>query len=108
MKKADYQNVIRVIGGKFRGRKIPVLNIAGLRPTGDRLRETLFNWLMFSLQNSRCLDLFAGSGALGLEALSRGAAEVFFIDQSQEVIQQIKKNFYRMENRKCAGIMHEC
>ncbi|MDO3387561.1 16S rRNA (guanine(966)-N(2))-methyltransferase RsmD [Gilvimarinus sp. SDUM040013] len=68
--------MLRIIGGRFRGRKLPVANIDGLRPTGDRIRETLFNWLAPWLVDARCLDLFAGSGALGLEALSRGAAHV--------------------------------
>ena len=62
---------IRIIGGQWRGRKLPVPNSPGLRPTTDRVRETLFNWLAPVIQGARCLDCFAGSGALGLEALSR-------------------------------------
>ena len=67
---------IRIIGGEYRGRKIQVPNRPDLRPTPDRVRETLFNWLGQSLDGLSCLDLFAGSGALGFEAASRGAAEV--------------------------------
>ncbi len=74
------QRTLRIIGGQWRGRKIhfPALDI---RPTPDRVRETLFNWLQPRIQGAHCLDLYAGSGALGLEALSRGAAEVVFIEQ---------------------------
>ena len=65
---------LRVIGGQWRGRKLQFPDRPGLRPTGDRIRETLFNWLGPHIHNAKCLDLFAGSGALGIEALSRGAA----------------------------------
>ena len=72
---------VRIIGGEWRGRKLHFPPAADLRPTPDRVRETLFNWLQFDLAGKRCLDLFAGSGALGLEALSRGAAEVVFVER---------------------------
>jgi 16S rRNA (guanine966-N2)-methyltransferase len=72
---------VRIIGGEWRGRKLHFPQTAGLRPTPDRVRETLFNWLQFELASRRCLDLFAGSGALGLEALSRGAGEVVFVER---------------------------
>ena len=71
---------LRVIGGQWRGRKLQFPDRPGLRPTGDRIRETLFNWLEPNLHNAKCLDLFAGSGALGIEALSRGAAHCDFVD----------------------------
>ena len=71
---------VRIIGGQWRGRKLHFPQSAALRPTPDRVRETLFNWLQFELAGKRCLDLFAGSGALGFEALSRGAAAVQFIE----------------------------
>ena len=74
---------MRIIAGAWRGRRVSFPDIPGLRPTPDRVRETLFNWLQHSLAQTRCLDLFAGSGALGLEALSRGAAEVVFVEQSR-------------------------
>lgn len=72
---------VRIIGGEWRGRKLHFPRLEGLRPTPDRVRETLFNWLQFDLVGRRCLDLFAGSGALGVEALSRGAAEVVFVER---------------------------
>ena len=81
---------IRIIGGRWRGRKLHFPNVAGLRPTPDRVRETLFNWLQFDIAGRRCLDLFAGSGALGLEALSRGAAEVLFVERDPEAAASIR------------------
>jgi 16S rRNA (guanine966-N2)-methyltransferase len=71
---------VRIIGGEWRGRKLHFPQSGALRPTPDRVRETLFNWLQFELAGKRCLDLFAGSGALGFEALSRGAAAVHFVE----------------------------
>jgi 16S rRNA (guanine966-N2)-methyltransferase len=81
---------LRIIGGQWRGRKLTFTPADGLRPTTDRVRETLFNWLAPWLQGANCLDLFAGSGALGLEALSRGAARCDFVDSSRAAIQQIR------------------
>jgi 16S rRNA (guanine966-N2)-methyltransferase len=72
--------VLRIIGGEWRGRKIRFPPVSAIRPTPDRVRETVFNWLQGVTPGSRCLDLYAGSGALGLEALSRGAREVVFVD----------------------------
>ncbi|WMC10381.1 16S rRNA (guanine(966)-N(2))-methyltransferase RsmD [Oceanimonas pelagia] len=83
---------IRLIGGQWRGRKLPVLHSEGLRPTTDRIKETLFNWLMFEIRGSRCLDLFAGSGSLGFEALSRHAAEVVMVEKDTTVAAQLKRN----------------
>jgi len=77
-------NTLRIIGGDWRGRRIRFPGQGGIRPTPDRVRETLFNWLMGKVPGSRCLDLFAGSGALGLEALSRGAAHVTFVERDRE------------------------
>tara|TARA_B100000508_G_C11455068_1_gene276290 strand:- start:1039 stop:1587 length:549 start_codon:yes stop_codon:yes gene_type:complete len=85
-------NTLRIIGGKWRGRKLRFVDVHGLRPTTDRVRETLFNWLMADIQGARCLDLFAGSGMLGFEALSRGAAQVTMLDLSKKVIQQLNTN----------------
>ncbi|MEE8058533.1 MAG: 16S rRNA (guanine(966)-N(2))-methyltransferase RsmD [Pseudomonadales bacterium] len=85
-------NQLRIIGGKWRGRKLPFPSIEGLRPTPDRVRETVFNWLAAVIPNARCLDLFTGSGALGLEALSRGAAHADLVDASPEAIQQLRQN----------------
>ncbi|KAA9130875.1 16S rRNA (guanine(966)-N(2))-methyltransferase RsmD [Marinihelvus fidelis] len=71
---------VRIIGGEWRGRKLPVPDLPGLRPTGDRSRETLFNWLQADVPGARCADLFAGSGALGFEAASRGARHVDMVE----------------------------
>lgn len=80
---------IRIIGGKWRGRQIKVLTHQGLRPTPDRVRETLFNWLAMHIVGAKCLDLFAGTGALGFEALSRGAKQVIFVDKYPPIIESI-------------------
>jgi 16S rRNA (guanine966-N2)-methyltransferase len=77
-------NTVRIIGGEWRGRRIRFPGRAVIRPTPDRVRETLFNWLMAKVPGSRCLDLFAGSGALGLEALSRGAEHATFVERDRE------------------------
>lgn len=83
---------IRIIGGQWRGRKLPVPDSPGLRPTTDRVRETLFNWLAPSMVDARCLDCFAGSGALGLEALSRYAASATLLEMDRSVSQQLQLN----------------
>ncbi len=75
---------LRIVSGKWRSRFVPVADVPGLRPTSARIRETLFNWLAPCIEGSRCLDLFAGTGALGLEALSRGARSVVFVERSSE------------------------
>ena len=85
-------NQLRIIGGEWRGRKLGFPDVEGLRPTTDRVRETLFNWLAPVVHGAQCLDLFAGSGALGLEALSRGAAAVSFIDSDRRAVQSLKDN----------------
>lgn len=81
---------LRIVAGKWRSRLLPVAQVAGLRPTSERIRETLFNWLAPTLAGSKCLDLFAGSGALGLEALSRGAQSVLFVEQSTVAIDALR------------------
>ncbi len=83
---------LRIIGGQWRGRKLSFPAVEGLRPTGDRIRETLFNWLAPYLPGARCLDLFAGSGALGLEALSRGAAEALLLERDPGAARGLKQN----------------
>ena len=80
---------VRVIGGEWRGRKLPVPDAKGLRPTPDRIRETLFNWLQFSIAGKTCLDAFTGSGALAVEALSRGALKVTALERDSKVTQQL-------------------
>jgi 16S rRNA (guanine966-N2)-methyltransferase len=82
---AGKANEVRIIGGKWKGRKLRFYPESDLRPTLGRTRETLFNWLRPHLQGARCLDLFAGSGVLGFEALSQGAAHVDFVDSSRRV-----------------------
>jgi len=83
---------LRIIGGRWRGRKLRFTAAEGLRPTPDRVRETLFNWLATEIRDARCLDLFSGSGALGLEALSRGAAHCDFVDKHPASIAQIQRH----------------
>ncbi|MBI1423578.1 MAG: 16S rRNA (guanine(966)-N(2))-methyltransferase RsmD [Gammaproteobacteria bacterium] len=85
------QQSLRIIAGQWRSRKIHFPDLPQLRPTPDRVRETLFNWLMPVIDGARCLDLFAGSGALGLEALSRGAAEVVFVDRDPKVVTYLRE-----------------
>lgn len=82
-------NQLRIIGGEWGGRKLRFPDAPNLRPTPDRVRETVFNWLAPIIHGARCLDLFAGSGALGLEALSRGAAFTTFVDNHKKVIQAL-------------------
>ena len=83
---------LRIIAGQHRGRKISFPDSPGLRPTGDRIRETLFNWLQAEIPNADCLDLFAGSGALGLEAASRGAAHVTLVESAALVFKFLRQN----------------
>jgi len=90
--KPSNKGSIRIISGTHRGRKLPVLMAEGLRPTTDRVKETVFNWLMPYIQDSICLDCFAGSGGLGFEALSRGASQVDFIELNKAAAQQLKEN----------------
>lgn len=84
-----YGSGVRIIGGRWGGRRIPVADIPGLRPTSDRIRETVFNWLQPQLKGALCLDLFAGSGALAFEALSRGASGVVAVDSRREVAESL-------------------
>ncbi|KLN45604.1 16S rRNA methyltransferase [Providencia rettgeri] len=88
---------IRIIGGMWRGRKLPVRDSEGLRPTTDRIKETLFNWLMPIIRDARCLDCFAGSGSLGFEALSRFAETVTFIELDKQNAQLLAENKARLQ-----------
>ena len=81
MSKSGKNNSVRIIGGNWRGRRLPVADVPGLRPSGDRCRETLFNWLQPWVSGADCADLFAGTGALGFEAASRGAASVLMVEK---------------------------
>lgn len=99
------RNKVRIIGGQWRSRQITFPDLPGLRPTADRIRETLFNWLAPKIEGARCLDLFAGSGALGFEALSRGAAQVTFVDQARQVIDALKKNAQSLQTTQAEFIL---
>jgi 16S rRNA (guanine966-N2)-methyltransferase len=83
---------IRIIAGQHRGRKLPVLMADGLRPTTDRVKETVFNWLMPYIQDANCLDCFAGSGGLGFEAISRGASSAILVELNKSAAQQLNDN----------------
>lgn len=98
MKQRAKTNSIRIIAGQWRGRRLPVLDVEGLRPSTDRIRETLFNWLMHDVPGARCLDLFAGTGALGLECLSRGAASTLFIESDKRIASQLQQNLQTLES----------
>src|ERR1700677_3416646 len=98
-------NSVRIIGGSWRGRRVHFPDSPGLRPTPDRVRETLFNWLQFSLAGARCLDLFAGSGALGFEALSRGAREVVFVDEVTPVVDSLREELERLDGTARARVL---
>lgn len=106
---------LRIIGGAWRGRKLSFTAAEGLRPTTDRIRETLFNWLAPVIDGAHCADLFAGSGALGLEALSRGAAHCDFVDSSATAAQQIAGHLEtlgaeqrgRCHHRKASGYLQD-
>jgi len=99
-RRAGSAGVLRIIGGRWRGRKLRFPASAQIRPTPDRVRETLFNWLGAAPQGAACLDLFAGSGALGLEALSRGAAHVTFVEQHASAARELR---VRLEEWQAVG-----
>ena len=107
--KANQQkNQLRLIAGTWRGRKLPFAPVPGLRPTPDRVRETLFNWLSPVIREARCLDLFAGSGALGFEAASRGAAEVILVDSHAEVIHSLRQQIDVLDARQVRAVQSGC
>jgi 16S rRNA (guanine966-N2)-methyltransferase len=97
---------IRIIGGKWRSRKISFPTITNIRPTPDRVRETLFNWLAPNIVGTYCLDLFAGSGALGFEALSRGAAWAGFVEHSYRVAAAIRQQIDLLNTTGQAHVYH--
>jgi 16S rRNA (guanine966-N2)-methyltransferase len=96
---------VRIIGGRWRGTRLTVMDAAGLRPTADRVRETLFNWLQPRLGGARVLDLFAGSGALGLEALSRGAREAVLVESAPELVDNLRATVDRLDARGQATVL---
>ena len=87
---------VRIIGGQWKRSKLPVSDVPGLRPTPDRVRETLFNWLGQNLDGWRCLDAFAGSGALGFEAASRGAAQVVLLERDRHLVRSLADSAQRL------------
>lgn len=91
-----YRNEFRIIAGAWRSRRLKFPELPGIRPSPDRVRETLFNWLRDVVAGARCLDLFAGSGALGLEALSRGAAAVLLVDRERLVLEALRAHLARL------------
>ena len=96
------RNEVRIIGGLWKGRKLQVPANAAVRPSLGRVRETLFNWLAGEVENSDCLDLFAGSGALGFEALSRGARSVVLVDNNRATADVLRKNARRLGAENCS------
>lgn len=98
-------HAVRIIAGKWRGRKVPVPLVEGLRPTTDRVRETVFNWLQYEIPGTSCCDLFAGSGILGLEALSRGAAQVHFVEKAPAAIVALKTIIHHLGADKEATVV---
>ena len=107
--KKEKKGEIRIIGGKWKGKKIYFDLNDDLRPTPDRAKETLFNWLGQDLNKMYCLDLFSGTGALGFEAFSRGAQKVTFVERNKEYLQKIQKVFLEMnEKADCDFFCAEC
>ena len=98
---------IRLISGQWKGRKLPVREVEGLRPTTDRVKETLFNWLAADIRGSRCLDLFAGSGSLGFEALSRYASHVMMVEMDKGAAQQLAKNLQTLQSQQARIIQQD-
>lgn len=88
---------LRIVAGIWRSRVLEIADVEGLRPTSERIRETLFNWLTPRMAGARCLDLFAGTGALGLEALSRGAAAAVFVENSKVAIATLRRNLASLD-----------
>lgn len=102
---AKYSNKLRIIGGEWRGRKLRFPDVPNLRPTPDRVRETIFNWLAPMIKGARCLDLFAGSGALGLEALSRGAVFTTFVDSHKKATAALTSQLDLLQAKDVAEVL---
>ncbi len=97
---------LRIVAGNWRSRLLEIADVPGLRPTAERIRETLFNWLAPTIAGARCLDLFAGTGALGLEALSRGAASAIFVERSPVAAAMLNANVRKLDAAG-ATVVHE-
>ena len=91
------QATTRIIGGSLRGSKLPFIENRSIRPTEGKTKETLFNWLLNDLEGKTCLDMFAGTGSLGIEALSRGAKEVVFVEKQKKLAESLKANLKRLK-----------
>lgn len=96
---------VRIIGGRWRGTRLPVADVPGLRPSTDRVRETLFNWLQPAIAGARVLDLFAGSGALGLESLSRGAREAVLVERDAGIAETLRAAIERLHAQDDATVV---
>lgn len=96
---------VRIIAGKWRNTRLPVLSVEGLRPSSDRMRETVFNWLQPILPGARVLDVFAGSGALGLEALSRGAEEAVMIERDASLVRSLRETLGKLQGGDAAMLV---
>jgi len=114
MSKSGKINSVRIIGGSWRGRRLPVADVPGLRPSGDRCRETLFNWLQPWVSGADCADLFAGTGALGFEAASRGAASVLMVEKHphaevilRQGIEQLQAVQVRLQSRGAMSLIED-
>lgn len=92
---------LRIIAGRWRGRKLSIPTVEGLRPTPDRVRETVFNWLQPVIGGAHCLDLFAGSGALGFEAASRGAEQLTLVESNSQAVKQLRENCTLLAAQHC-------
>ncbi len=97
---------LRIVAGNWRSRLLDIADVEGLRPTGERIRETLFNWLAPTIDGAHCLDLYAGTGALGLEALSRGALSVVFVEKSAIAARQLETNI-KLLDANGAGVLNQ-
>lgn len=102
--KSKSANKLRIIGGRFRSRVVEFVDAEGLRPTPDRVRETVFNWLQAYIGSARCLDLFSGSGALAFEAASRGAESVCLVETNSKVAQKLTRNLALLKAENCKVI----
>ncbi|UGA54717.1 16S rRNA (guanine(966)-N(2))-methyltransferase RsmD [Vibrio sp. VB16] len=108
VQKKQPEGSIRIIAGLWRGRKLPVFNAEGLRPTADRVKETLFNWIAQDVPHAKCLDLFAGSGGLGFEAASRQAKQVVMLELNVQAHKQLSQNITTLKTNSIEAINLDC
>ena len=96
---------VRIVAGKFKGLKIPFKASRFIRPTTNKTKETIFSWLQNEIENSRCLDMFAGTGSLGLEAISRGASFVYFAEKNRKISQELYKTIIKLNIKNQSEIL---